>query len=220
MKKSLIAFAGLFAIVAVVVGWQFKPMPYRATGLGDRAFTIECDFDKFRQMMVRLNATKAIVNHGGMELISESVDSLDLDTSKDDRPLLNAIRGTSKSELDATKTIKVSVNDPHIDNTELTLRQRANVSENRIDVTTESIGEQDSIKAYATSLVATANGDNTDVQLDLRMEIEVSVPKMFRSRADQQVTQSVADALAQQQEAITQFVIENCGKRLILPSLK
>ncbi|MGB7329312.1 MAG: hypothetical protein WBD31_30805 [Rubripirellula sp.] len=220
MQKKLLIGAGLLAFAGGIVAWQFRPVPHRATGSGDRDFVIECDFDRFRQMMVRLNATEAIVNHGGMELISESVDRLNLDMSKDDRPLLNAIRGTSKSELDAVKTIKVRINNPHIESTELTLRQQANVSENRIDVTTEAIGEQGSIKAYVTSLVATASGDNTDIHLDLRMEIEVSVPKIFHGQADHEVTQAAAETLAQQQEAITQFVIENSGKRIILPNLK
>ncbi len=186
----------------------------------ERQFTLECDFDRFRQMMVRLNPTRAIVSHGGMELISEKTEGVDIDTSNDERPILNAILGNSHSKVEATKTITVSVKDPNIPNTELTLRQKANISENEIHVVTQSIGEQQSIKHYVTTLDANADGVNTQIKIGLEMKIEVSVPKMFTSRADAGVNESAARSLAEQQKAITQFVIENSDKRIILPSIK
>ncbi len=213
-----ISIVAILACVALAV-WQLKPIQHVSSASSDREFTLECDFAKFKQIMVRKNATKAVVAHGGLSLLRESVDDITLDTSKDDRPLLNAIRGTSKTELSATKTLTVRLDDPHIKNTDLTLRQVADVDTDRMHVETASIGEQQSIKRYATTLTAMPDGSRTRVQLSIEMKIEVSVPKLFVGRADSEVQRSADDAIAEQQQAITSFVIENADKKFIFPNL-
>ncbi|QDT05307.1 hypothetical protein K227x_37070 [Rubripirellula lacrimiformis] len=222
MSKKLLIASVLIAgtlLVGIAV-WALSPVPHLALGQSQREFALECDFAKFRQIMVRLNATDAIVNHGGMTLLNESVNDVAIDTSKDDRPLLNAILGKSKAELDAVKTITVRVADDQVDIDELTLRQTADIDEDQMLVTTASIGPQGAMKNYETTLFATADGNRTSVRLTLDMQIEVQVPKLFTSRADAGVAEATEKAITGQQQAITEFIISNAGKNLILPELK
>ncbi len=79
------------------------PVGYLATGHQQATFLIDCEFDKFRQIMVRKNATAAIIGQAEMILVDEQLNSMQLDARNDDRPLLNAIRGKSKADVLADK---------------------------------------------------------------------------------------------------------------------
>ncbi|WP_146459240.1 hypothetical protein [Rubripirellula tenax] len=218
--KIVVAVVVVLLTLAAIIVPQLIPKPYVATASQQRQFTLNCDFAKFRQIMVRTNATKAIVNRDGMELINESIEELNLDSSKDERPLLNAILGKSKSELDAIRTITVSVNDPYAKVDQLKLRQVADIDTDQMNVNTAAIGRQGNIHDYATTLTASRDGNETKVELTLDMKIELSLPSMFRGRADTQVADTATNALADQEAAITELVIENADKALILPKLK
>lgn len=169
--------------------------------------------------MVRKNATAAIVGHSGMKLLSENVQNVELDTSRDDRPLLNAIRGKSKSEVSATKTITVGLDDPTLEATELVLNQVADIQTSQIDVVTKSKKPVGRLENYATTLKAVPDAQATLVTVTVDMSVRVRVPILFVSQADARVQQAADDAIAGQSAAIQQFIGENADQRLILPDL-
>ncbi len=113
-KSKIWIIATTFAVIVTAAAgfWFLSPVTVVADVTASREFQADCQYSVFRQILVRTNATKAIVENGGMELLSEETKNVQLDTSADRRPLLNAIRGKSKSELDAVKIITVKLTDP------------------------------------------------------------------------------------------------------------
>ena len=218
--KRLVFFIAITVVLIAVAGvafWQLAPIEHIAHGRHSATFLVDCDFDKYRQIMVRKNATKAIVGNSGMELLDEQIQDLDIDTSGDDRPLLNAIRGKSKTELSAVRMLTVSLNDPHLEANQLTLKQHADVKPTRMHVETKSIKPAGRLESYETELTAIRSGDGTEVALSVNMQIRLSVPKLFTGRADAQVHQAAVDAITEQQASIQQFVALHSDEKLILP---
>ena len=154
-----------------------------------------------------------------MRLVSEKVQNIELDMSGDDRPLLNAIRGRSKSEVSAVKIITVRLDDPTLEASELVLRQVAEIHASEIDVTTQSTGPTGRLEYYATSLNAQPDARGTQVSISVEMGVRVKVPKLFLSRADARVQNAADDAITGQAVAIKQFIVENADERVILPDL-
>lgn len=218
MKKVL---AGVVIILALLAGLatQLFKIEHSANGRGSATFTLECDFNRFRQIMVRKNATEAIVNHGGMTLLSAGVQDLKIDTSDDDRPVLNAILGRSKAELDATKTLTLRINEAAIEAKELTLRQVVDAGQDHFKVETASMGEQSDIERYSSTVIASPIGNSTRVELVVEMTVNVEVPKLFVSRADAEVQQAASKAVTDQQTAITKLIVDHADESLILPEL-
>lgn len=217
-SKAIVVVLSLF-IAGGVAAWQLMPISHVSQAAETLEFELDCGFDKSRQIMVRKNATRAIVDHGGMELLSESVQAVEIDSSKDARPLLNAIRGTSRVEVDAVKTLTVRLNEPGIQAEELTLRQISTVQPDRLFVETSSAGPQAEVKKYLTTLTASAKGSVTRIELSIDMAIEVRVPKLFVARANAQVRDAAKSALHNQRQAISELVMKHRDERLILPDL-
>ncbi|MFG0263698.1 MAG: hypothetical protein ACF8AM_00940 [Rhodopirellula sp. JB055] len=214
------AIVSLLLVVGMTLAiLSLSSVEHLASGSAQQTVLVECEFDKFRQIMVRKNATAAIVSQSGMRLIDESVEDLQVDTSQDDRPLLNAIRGRSKTEVQAVKKLRVSLNDPHIEADELTLRQRANVQPESVHVVTESIAAAANLESYRTTLDARRKGSQTEVSVSVGLEVRVTVPKAFTGRADREVQQSAVDAVDEQAKSLQRFVAEHAGERFILPEL-
>ncbi|WDQ17278.1 hypothetical protein [Rhodopirellula sp. P2] len=209
----LLVAGGTLAFLAL------SSIEHLASGSAKKTILVECDFDKFRQIMVRKNATAAIVGQSGMTLIDERVEDLHVDTSQDERPLLNAIRGRSKADVQAVKKLRVSLNDPHIVADELTLRQRANVHPDAMNVVTESIAAAANLESYRTTLDARRQGTQTEVTLSVSLDVRVTVPKAFTGRADREVQQSAVDAVSEQATGLQRFVAEHAAERFILPEL-
>ena len=202
--------------------WQLRPIEHVTSGKATSTVTLECSFEKFRQIMVRKNATKAIVGDSGMKLIDEQVLDIDLDTSRDDRPLLNALRGKSKTDLVAVKQLTVQLTDPMLEASELVLRQDADIKEQRIHVETSSKRPAGRLQKYATTLDAypADNGTATRVELSVDMNVVIRVPKYFRHKADEGVQQAADDAIAGQETSIKDFVTLYADERFIIPDLK
>ncbi|PHQ33814.1 hypothetical protein [Rhodopirellula bahusiensis] len=207
----------LFVVSATFAFLSLSTVEHLATGSAEKTILVECEFDKFRQIMVRKNATAAIVGQSGMRLIDESVEDLQLDTSQDDRPILNAIRGQSKAQVQAVKKLRVSLNDPHITADELTLRQRADIQPDAMSVVTQSIAAADNLESYKTTLDARPKGNQTEVTLLIALDVRVTVPKAFTGRADREVQQSAVDGVDEQADGLQRFVAEHAGQRFILP---
>ncbi|MBB3209240.1 hypothetical protein FHS27_005078 [Rhodopirellula rubra] len=212
---TVIAFSGM-----AVVAWNLASVEHSADGNHSTNFIVDCDYEKFRQIMVRKNATRAMIDQVGMKLIDETMDDLQVDTSGDERPLLNAIRGKSKSDLSAVKRITVELNDPAIDATELKLEQHADVGTESMMVETKSTAPAGNLKRYQTNLTARGDGVKTIVEVEVRIEVVVKVPKMFTERADDEVQRSAKNAVEEQEKSLKAFVAEHADQRLILPELK
>lgn len=230
----IVAIVTVLAVIAAVGFWQLSPVEHLTQGVYSETFLVDCDFNKYRQIMVRKNATKAIVGNSGMELLEEQIQDLDLDTSGDDRPLLNAILGKSKTELSAVRLLTVSLNDPHLEADQLSLKQHADVKPERMHVRTESIKPAGRLESYKTELVAVPTDEvasdqgssdqdlshrGTEVTLSVQMQVRLRVPKLFTGRADAEVKQAAVDTISEQQASIKQFVAEHADARLILPEL-
>ncbi len=210
---------GAVLIVGLCLAWILQPVAYLASAAQKREFDLQVSYDKFRTIMVRKNATKAIVTHGGMKLISDGVDGVKLDLSKDDRPILNAILGKSKAEVDATKMLTVQIKNDHIDTEQLTLRSHAQINGDRFHVESKSIGEQGQIKNYVTTISAAPQGNATHITLTLDMTIQINLPKMFSGQADKGVAKSAEQSLTEQQAAITDFIIKHADSKIVFPAM-
>jgi len=220
VNKTKLVIGGIAVVVIAVIAygvWIFSAVDHQTIGEAQREFSVDCDFKKFRQIMVRKNAAEAIISAGGMKLINQSLDDVSIDTSNDDRPILNAIRGRSQSELSAVKQLTVQINDPSVDADRLTLKQAANVQESSMSVETKSIAPAAQLKSYRTTLDAESSGNSTNVRLTVEMVLDLKVPAMFTDRADREVQSSAEQALKSQEQAMKTFVEKHKDKRLILP---
>ncbi|QDV45075.1 hypothetical protein Enr13x_49480 [Stieleria neptunia] len=206
---TTVAIVSLVVAVIATAAWALRPVSHLAIGAHQTRFVVQCDFDKFRQIMVRKNATAAIVGRSGMELIDVKIRDLQVDASADDRPLLNAIRGKSKMNLDAIRQIRVRLDDPAIDADELALRQQAAIEADSMNVVTKSIAAAGNLESYETTLGARPSDDGTEVQLTVEMKVRVDVPKLFTSRADARVQQAAEDAINEQARSIEMFIAEH-----------
>ena len=214
-----IAIAVLLVPLAGFAGWRLSRVDHLATGAEQKTITIDCEYGKFRQIMIRKNATAAIVAHGGMTLIDEQVHDLTLDTSRDDRPILNAIRGQSKSDLKAIKEITVSLDDPMLEADRLVLRQESEITETQMTAESTSKEPAGRLKRYQTSLYARPEGDKTVVDLSVELDVLITIPKFLAYKADEGVQEAAVDAVGGQSEALKSFIAKHRDKRMILPDI-
>ncbi len=215
----MIIAVAIVIIAVVVLAWQGRSIEHLASGQQQHSFVVDCDFDKFRQIMVRKNATAAIVGHSGMKLLDERIEDVNLDTSKDDRPLLNAIRGISKTEVSAVKELTVQLDDPTLEATELVLEQNADIQPDHIDVSTVSKRPAGRLEHYQTTFDARPDAEGTRINLTVELKVLVKVPKFFKHRADAGVQQAADDAITDQSAAIEEFIAKHADERIILPDL-
>ncbi|MDA8744337.1 hypothetical protein N9N28_06885 [Rubripirellula amarantea] len=218
--RTIVAGVALILIaLATLFAWFMYPIDHSASGTHATTFSVDCDYDKFRQIMVRKNATAKLVAQSGMTLVDEQIEAMDLDTSNDNRPLLNAIRGKSRTDVTAVKEITVQLDDPAIDADRLVLSQHADVQADLMDVITKSKAAAGNLRNYETTLQARPNGGQTDVSISVSLQVDVRVPQMFTAKADREVQQSAVDAVVGQAEALKSFVAQYSDKKLILPEL-
>jgi len=206
-------------LIAGGVCWSLWPVNHTASGTSQRDFTIDVDFDKFRQIMVRKNATEAIVAHSGMKLLNEKVVDLSIDLPKQKRPILNALLGRSKAELTASKQITVSLASPDIAAQELTLNQHSQIDAEQMDVISEASEPAGNLTAYSTRLHATKRDAGTKVELTIAQTVNVRVAKIFVAEADRRVRQSAAKSTEEQEKAIRAFIGSYQNDAIILPDL-
>lgn len=217
-SKTVIATCVMmFCIGAGLIAWLLSPVEHLADGQSSASFFIECDFDKFRQIMVRKNATAVIVEQTGMKLLDERIDDVQLEVNEGDRPLLDAIRGKWKSDMTAIKELVVELTDPALDAKELILRQQANMQSESMEVATKSKSPAGNLRSYATSLNAKKSGERTEVSIDVALTVLTNVPSLFTGQADKQVQQAADEAVSSQTEAMKAFVARHADRRLILP---
>lgn len=211
----------LFAVVLIAAAafWALTPVVHPASAENKRDFQIAMDFDKFRQIMVRKNATTAIVEHSGMRLLDEQILNLGIETTTEKRPLLKALLGKSNAELVATKQIVVELNDPQVDANQLELTQVAEAGPASLIVSTTSDKPAGNLQDYQTLLTAQPKDSQTFVSVTIRMSIDVSVPRIFTSRADQRVADAAREATSGLQSAIESFVARHADELIILPDL-
>ena len=202
-----------------VVCWGMWPVNHAASGSSQRNFTMDVDFDKFRQIMVRKNATEAIVAYSGMKILSEKVDDLSIDVPEQKRPILNALLGKSKADVSVSKQLTVSLENPDINANEMNLNQNADIDAEHMDVTSE--GEPaGNVKAYSTRLLATKQDGVTKVELTINQTVNVRVPQFFISEADRRVQLTAVSSTTEQEKAIRSFITQYQDELIVLPKLR
>lgn len=212
-----IGLAGLIGMVAVLmVYWTTKA---EAVGESARTFKIDVDFDKFRQILVRTDATASIVEHGGMKLLHESVESLGIDLSNDRHPIRNSLIGKSKAEVNAGKRLTVQLTDPQLEAHELFLFQDSQIHPDQIHVRTESTRPAGRLRSYATSLDAQRDGEATAITLTVNMSVDVQVSPLLIRIAKNRVQDAADNALEMQEAALRDLVSRFADKSIILPSI-
>ncbi len=214
-----LAIATLLLATAGVLAWQMTSVSHAARGYSERSFVIDADFDKFRKIMVRKDATAAIVANSGMELIEEQLQGLSLDTANDEHPILNALRGKSKSDLVATKQLVVSLEDPALEADRLSLTQQAAIEPHQMRVHTKANQPAGNLEDYTATLTAEPEGGKTKVIVTVEQTVRVKVPKMFVSHADGRVQEAADESTRQQQQSITEFVAQYADQTFVLPEL-
>ncbi len=217
--KGFLGIAGGVIIILSFIAWGFWPVEHKSTASSQQQFTLEVDFDKFRQIMVRKNATKAISAHSGMKLLDEQVGDFELEIPEQKRPLLNALLGQSRAKLSAQKQITVSLNDPYLDADHITLTQLADVQPDSMSVRTASTEPAGNLTKYTTELSASRLNAATTVTISIDQTVQLHVPRLFTSRADRQVQQAADKAIEEQHQAIRDFIAEHVNERIIMPDL-
>lgn len=172
----------------------------------DRKFALDVDIDTFRQILVRTNATAAIIEHGGMQLVNETTEAVDIDLSNDSRPLRNFLRGKSKANVSATKHLTLRINDPQLNATELLLSQNCNIQPEKIHIVTSSDRPAGELSVYNTILEAVKAGNRIEVTLSMEMTVVVRVPRVFLPQAEARVQQAAEKAMEEQEAAIRSLV--------------
>ena len=211
-----IAFIGGIGFCA----WGISRSEHSIRGVADRSFSMDIEFDKFRQILVRTDATAAILEHSGMKLIDEKTDAVDIDLSNDSRPLRNALRGKSKANVSAIKRLTVQLNDPQLKATELLLSQDCQIHPDSIQIHTTSDQPAGELKVYNTTLDAVKGSHGTEVRLSMDMTVNVVVSRIFLSQAEARVKQAAEKSMEEQERAIRSLVSGFEGKTLILSKVK
>ena len=139
-------------IIGLGMIWALFPAIHISKGSSQRTFEVEVDFDTFRKILVRKNATKAIVNHAGMQLADQQIDNLSIELPQQDRPILRALLGKANANLSATKEIVVILSDPNVDAKELVLTQHADISPEFMVVQTKSTKPAGNLKSFESRL--------------------------------------------------------------------
>lgn len=224
-KRNATVSLGWWAGIACLGGLGFGTYGLSKTdcsvqGKAEREFTMDVDFDAFRQILVRTNATAAILEHGGMKLLDEKTEEVDIDLSNDSRPLRNALRGKSKANLSATKRLTVQLNDPQLKATELQLSQDCQIQPDHIHVHTTSDRPAGELKFYNTTLDAVKSNNGTAVSLSLDMTVNVCISRIFVSQAEARVKDAAEKTMQEQEAAIRNLVSEFDHHVVILPKTK
>ena len=201
-------FFGIVGVLVVACGiaWQFSSINYLASGTSERAFLLEVDYDKFRQILVRNDVTREIINASGLALKSDELENLVVDATKDRRPVINALLGRSKTELDATKHLTVSVKNSEVNLDTLELTQHAEVGNDQISVHTVADKPTGNLESYETSLKAKRVAKGTEVVVSVQLKVNTTLPRLFQTAARERV-QAEADKSTKEQEATLRDVI-------------
>ena len=210
---------GLAAIVLIGVcaAWQFSSIHFMALGKSEREFMVDIDYDRFRQIMVRTNVADEMISASGLKLENQQIENLVVNTSKDDRPLIHALLGKSKTELEAEKHLVVAVKNSEIDLDSLALTQNAEIGNDLLNVRTFADKSTGKLEAYETTLNARREAKGTLVKLSIQMKVKTLVPRLFQGAATRRV-QTAADKATQEQEvALRSIVAEHASERMIAP---
>ena len=224
-KRNAIINLGWWLGLACVGGlglgaWGLSKSDCTVKGMAERSFTIDVDFNTFRQILVRTDATAAIVEHGGMKVIDESTDSVDIDLSNDSRPLRNLLKGKSKANVTATKHLTVQLNDPQLKASELKLSQDCKIQPDNIRIVTISDQPAGELKTYKTSLDAVKANRRTEIRLSLDMTVDVCISRLFLPQAEVRVKQAAEKTMEEQESAIRSLVSKFEGDAIIMPVFK
>ena len=212
---------GIACIVGIgIAAWGLSRGEQSLRGAAERSFTMDIEFDKFRQILVRTDATAAILEHGGMKLVDEKTDAVEIDLSNDSRPLRNALRGKSKANVSAIKRLTVQLNDPQVNATELLLSQDCQIHPDSIAILTTSDQPAGELKVYNTTLVAAKASHGTEIKLSIDMTVDVFISRFFLSQAESRVKQAAEKSMEEQERAIRSLVSGFEGRTLILPKVK
>jgi hypothetical protein len=208
--------AGIVVAIFLSLAWRVE---HQAKAETRREFSLDIDFDRFRQILVRTDATASIVEHAGMKLVENSIATMDVDLSNDPRPLRNAIRGVSHANVLATKKLKVQLNNNELNANELDLVQNAQIHPNEILVTTESEQPTGNLQAYRTTLSAVRDGPATSVTLTHNVIVNVRVSPLFVGIADAKVEEGALRSVEEQEQALRELVHRYADQRVILPKV-
>lgn len=212
--------AWFFAISGVLlaacgIAWQLSSTDYMASGSSERVFLLDVEYDKFRQILVRNDVTSEVIAASGLTLKSDDLENLVVDTTKDRRPVINALLGRSKTELEATKHLTVSVKNAEVNLDTLELTQHAEVGNDLISVRTVADKPTGNLESYETSLKAKRVVKGTEVVVAVQLKVNTTLPRLFQSTARERV-QAAADKTTKEQEATLRNVIVKHSKELTL----
>ena len=208
-RRGAVAIAwwvGLACVGGIGAFLGFSSTKIPVSVKAERKFHLPIDMDTFRQILVRTKATEAVVNHGGMKLLEETTESVDIDLKNDSRPLRNFLRGKSKANVSATKHLRVQLNDPQINANELLLTQDCRIQPENIRVVSTADGPSGDLKAYSTTLEATKGETGTDIVLCIEMTVDVRVLWVFQSQAQIRVEQAANKTLEDQEASLRSLV--------------
>jgi hypothetical protein len=118
--------------------WNAVPCECLAVSQSEDACIINIPYQEFRTLIVRNDATKAILERDGFVLVDEETLELKIDFGDDKRPILNAIFGKSRSNVKALKRLVVGINDLYVGAVKLVILQNSKITPQEVCVESNS----------------------------------------------------------------------------------
>ncbi len=202
---------GVFAIRAI------SSVNHAAQGQSQRTFVLDVDFTRFRKIMVRRNATKSIVEHGGMKMIEQRMQGITLDVSTDERPVLNTLLGRANADVTAQQQIIVELTDSTLEADRVSMTQTAQIDPDMLNVATEANQPTGNLQEYESRLRAVPYGSQTEVTIEVDFTVRVDIPSIFVGRADAKVQAAAEQAMQTQEMAIRDLIEQQADEFIILP---
>jgi hypothetical protein len=216
MQDSRFGHIGIwFASCLGIIGatgaglWNVVPCECRAISKYEDSRVIDIAYQDFRTLIVRNDATKAIVERDGFMLVDQEILELKIDFGDDKRPILNALFGKSKSNVKASKRLIVGLNDANAGADKLVILQNSRITPQEVSVESNSEYRCGDILKY----VATLNARPVDAATSVRVAIEIEISKplspFLHSIAQTRLDRQVKESVDKQVIAINEFVQEH-----------
>lgn len=243
-RRALVTVLLIVGVVAAPFLWGLMVWDdYPTTQTATRTFELPEGFTTVRKILVRKDGAKQIITMGGdSEFVEQSWKNLDAATGKQDigQAVLDLVASSDPTwRLQLEGTLKVRTLDDYIGRHVVTLRQDVVIEPDSLDSTTTLVQGTDRLIGYdmqtrfsrdqasaalpkstgplGTLLAASQDEGTTVVELSLTQKIITQAPWFAHRVADRRVRESVEQTLANQEQAIRQFIEENKGDVPVFP---
>jgi hypothetical protein len=174
-------------------------------------YTLDCDFSKVRNIMVRADALEAVVAQEHGVILKKEWKSLIV---SGERPLRFGL------DFDGQFDFSVSKKDSEIGQIVLRFSQTIHITRNKIESITQLIEPVGYIKDICTKMEMKPQNEKTHVNNSSFIEYERKVPKYMIESIQKKLDESNKRSLINNERAITDLIKRYIDKNIILPFMK